>query len=64
MAEELVVACDPQIEVCEDASPFQNTIELDYAGPNMRIGVLTIVNALIPQLLYSLWIARNVSAEE
>ena len=64
MEAELVIACDPSIEACEDPTPFQNTIELDYAGPNMRIGVLTILNALIPQLLYSLWIARNVSAEE
>ena len=58
----MVSACDPTIEVCEDAEGFKNTIELDYATPNYTIGVLSILNAFVPYLVYKFSINNNRSA--
>ena len=49
--------CDPQIENCVDDS-FKNTIELDYYTPNMIVGVVSIINAVLP---FAIWQIRKPS---
>ena len=46
------LVCDPAIEDCSDEPLFKNTIELDYKTPNMIVGIVTILNAVVPVLLY------------
>ena len=50
-----VVVCDPEIEECANEPYWKNTIELDYATPNLIVGVITLANFLIPVILYRLW---------
>ena len=53
--EDQVLVCDPEIEECSTEPEFRNTIELDYATPNLIVGVVTLANFLIPVLLYRFW---------
>ena len=49
---DLRAICDPDIELCKEIGvPFANTIELDYATPNMYIGILSIFEFLVPYFL-------------
>ena len=52
------LVCDPAIEDCSDEPLFKNTIELDYETPNMIVGIVTILNSVVPVLLY--WYYFNV----
>jgi len=65
MADELVAACDPSIELCEpEPYPFKNTIELDYFTPNKTVAYLSFINLVLPNLFYYLWVRRNRSTAE
>ena len=46
------LVCDPAIEDCSDEPLFKNTIELNYKTPNMIVGFVTILNLVVPVLLY------------
>jgi len=63
MADE-AVACNPQIEECEDVVYWNNTIELDYDTPNMIVGLTSLANFVIPVILYRFWFNTERTAAE
>ena len=48
-------ACDPSIENCDEPL-YKNTIELDYYTPNLIVGILSIVNAVLPSFIW--WLRK------
>ena len=50
MTEDQAVVCDPSIEECE--FEFKNTIELNYLTPSNIVGIVSIVNAIVPWFMY------------
>ena len=46
------MVCDPIIENCGAEDPWRNTIELDYKTPNTIVGLISIVNFLVPFIAY------------
>ena len=51
--------CDPQIESCPQDDGFKNTIELDYRTPHIIVGVISIINAILP---FAFWQFRKPSS--
>ena len=47
---EETLVCDPSNEWCDE---FDNTIELDYSGPNFNIGMVNFAMWLVPVIAYN-----------
>ena len=57
------LTCDPSIEECEPE--FLNTIELNYATPSLIMGALSIVNAILPYMVYKrIFLADQTDAQK